>query len=79
MHHSRLSSWSYQQTLDQTEKLAIDKHSSLLRKFVNYGQKSFLTFLPGLRGDPGQMLRKRVRARPYLPHGQGKSGWASNL
>jgi hypothetical protein len=28
------------------EKLARDTHSSLLRKFVNYGQKSFITFGP---------------------------------
>ncbi len=26
----------------------MDKHSSLLQKFINYGQKSFITFGPGL-------------------------------
>ncbi len=29
--------------LSRLEKLARDKHSSLLRKFVNYGQKIFYT------------------------------------
>jgi hypothetical protein len=29
------------------EKLARDKHSGLLQKFVNYGQKSFITLAPG--------------------------------
>jgi hypothetical protein len=31
------------------EGLARDKHSSLLWKFVNYGQKSFITLAPGGR------------------------------
>jgi hypothetical protein len=40
--------WPYPQTLDtRLEKLAKDKYSSLLRKFVNYGQKSSLTLSPG--------------------------------
>jgi len=30
------------------EKFANGKHSSLLRKFVNYGQKCFITLGPGL-------------------------------
>ncbi len=30
------------------ERLAMDKHSSLLRKSVNYGQKSFTTLGPGV-------------------------------
>jgi len=29
------------------ERLARDKHSSLERKLINYGQKSFITFGPG--------------------------------
>jgi hypothetical protein len=29
------------------EQVAMDKHSSLLRKFVNYEQKSFITLGPG--------------------------------
>ncbi len=29
------------------EKLARDKHSSLLRKFVNYGRKRLITLVPG--------------------------------
>jgi hypothetical protein len=34
------------------EKLARDKHSSLLQKSVHYGQKSFITLAPG-RGPGG--------------------------
>ncbi len=30
------------------EKLVGDKHSSLLRKFVNFGQKGFIILTPGL-------------------------------
>jgi len=30
------------------EKLGKDKHSSLLQKFVNYGEKSFITLCPVL-------------------------------
>ena len=33
--------WPYSKTLD------LDKHSSLLQTFVNYGQKSFVTLAPG--------------------------------
>jgi hypothetical protein len=29
------------------EKLATNKHSILLRRFVNYGQKSFINLAPG--------------------------------
>jgi hypothetical protein len=32
------------------EKLATDKFSSLLRKFVNYGENIFITLTPGLPG-----------------------------
>ncbi len=34
------------------EKLARDKHSSLLRKSLNYGQKSFMTLASG----PGAII-----------------------
>ena len=43
----RVGSWPYPQHLTETERLARDKHSSLLRKFVNYTQKSFITLAPG--------------------------------
>jgi hypothetical protein len=33
------------------EKLAIDKHSSLLQKFVNYGQKGFYNMGPGCQSN----------------------------
>jgi hypothetical protein len=35
----------YQQKLDQAGKACWDKHSSLLRKFINYGQKVFITLV----------------------------------
>jgi hypothetical protein len=38
----------YPQTYARLDRLARFKHSSLLRKFVNYGQKSFITLAPGL-------------------------------
>jgi hypothetical protein len=37
--------WPYQRTLDLAGKAARDKHSSLLRKFVNYRQESFITLV----------------------------------
>jgi hypothetical protein len=40
---SKVGCWPCTQTL---EKPAGDKHSSLLQKFVNYGEKSFITFPP---------------------------------
>jgi hypothetical protein len=33
--------------LTRLEKLAKEKHSNLLQKFVNYGQKVFITLGPG--------------------------------
>ncbi len=47
MLHSWVGSWPYPQTLDQAGNiLARDKHSSLSRKSVNYGQKSFIKLAP---------------------------------
>ena len=34
--------------LTRLERLVMDKHSSLLRKLVNYGEKSFITLAPSL-------------------------------
>jgi hypothetical protein len=39
--HSRVGFWTYRQTLDKAEK-----HSNLLQKFVNYGQKKFYNIRP---------------------------------
>ncbi len=57
------------------ERLARDKHSGLLRKFVNYGQKSFKTLAParaqrldrsGSRIDPALARPCRRRRRVAL-------------
>ncbi len=37
--------WAYQQTFAKLEKLARDKHSSLLQTFVNYGRRKVLQHL----------------------------------
>jgi hypothetical protein len=37
----------YSQTSDYTEKVAKDKRSSLIRTFVNYRKKRFITLTPG--------------------------------
>ncbi len=41
------------------ERLGTDKHPSLLRKFVNHGQKCFITLAPGLSfsGKKGPHLK----------------------
>jgi hypothetical protein len=38
---SMVGPWPYPQTFTRLEKLARDKHSSLLQKFVNYGRDKF--------------------------------------
>jgi hypothetical protein len=40
------------------EKLARDKHSDLLRKLENYGQKSFIIFAPAQRWGTKISLNK---------------------
>ncbi len=45
--HSGESSWPHPPTLDKAGK-ACQGHSSLIRKSVNYGQKSFITLAPGV-------------------------------
>ncbi len=52
------------------EKHASEKHSSLLRKFVNYGQKSFITLAPGLRvfGGNGPAFRKGKSIFDHTTH-----------
>ena len=45
------------------EKLAMDKHPSLLQKSVNYGQKSFITLAPGLKS--GLMVPIKVLNELY--------------
>ena len=41
--------WPYLQTLDWAERACQGQNSIKLRKFVNYGQKSFITFAPGTK------------------------------
>jgi hypothetical protein len=43
---SRGKLWPYPQTRDLPERDIITKHSSLLRKFVNYGRKKLITLGP---------------------------------
>jgi hypothetical protein len=38
-----VSSWHYLETLDQAGKAYREKHSVLIRIFINYGIKSFVT------------------------------------
>ncbi len=42
-----------------------DKHSSLLGKFVNYGQKSFIILASGGRGDWIQTLELKITSRLF--------------
>jgi len=44
---SRIGSMAYPHMWMKVEKLANDKHSSLLRKVVNYGFKKFITLDSG--------------------------------
>jgi hypothetical protein len=54
----------------------MDKHSSLLQKFVNYGQKSFITFPLDRAKRAGEtraedfegLAEVRAPARPDHPH-----------
>ncbi len=39
------------------EKLARDKYTTLLQTFINYGQKSFITFGPGSQLMPNYCRR----------------------
>ncbi len=43
------------------EKLARNKHSSLLQKSVNYSKKSFLTLAPGSTGLKQLTHKPRIR------------------
>jgi hypothetical protein len=43
----------------ELERLAKDKHSCLLRTFMNYGEKSFVIFVPG-RCNPHQVQPVRA-------------------
>jgi hypothetical protein len=49
------------------ERLAKDKHSSLLRKFVNYRQKSFITLAPD---EPHRNFAPEIK----LLQGDGRGG-----
>jgi hypothetical protein len=36
-------------SVEYAGKLGRDKHSTLMQKFVNYGQKNFITLSPGVK------------------------------
>jgi hypothetical protein len=57
--HSWVGSWPNWLTLDQAGKLARDKHSSLLRKYVNYREKKFYNI------GRWKVLHSRVGYWPY--------------
>ncbi len=57
--HSRIGSWPFSQTLYYGEA-SRDKHSSLLRRFVNYGRKKFYNLRPRMH------LRRRQRRASLL-------------
>ncbi len=48
--NSRIGSWPHPQTL--LERLTMDEHSCLLRKFVNYGRKKFYNIGPRTLRSP---------------------------
>jgi len=50
----------------------MDKHSSLLLKFVNYGQKSFITLAAGDDQDPPEVPERSVRPLPAGRNGSGR-------
>jgi len=54
---TRVGSGLTHKHLTRLEKLAEDKHSRLLHKFVNYGQKSFITLGPRLKNLRGETLQ----------------------
>ncbi len=47
MIHSRVGPWPYPQTLDKAGNACQGQTSSLLRKSVNYGRKTFIGMAPG--------------------------------
>jgi len=58
------------------ERLARDKHSNLLQKFVNYEQKSFITSPPGDRiARKKRRVRRKRRERKHRPSKCGNKHW----
>jgi hypothetical protein len=55
------------------EKLAMDKHSILSQKFVDYRQKSFITLLPGSRKGWLPKQNKMLKFLRGEREGKGKS------
>ncbi len=45
VHHSRIGPWPPHKHFTRQERLAKDKHSGLLQKFVNYGHEKFYSFI----------------------------------
>ncbi len=62
--HSRVGSWPYHKHQTRPAILAWDKHSSLLRKSVNHGQKKFYNIGP--RSDISPCVTPLKRQAPSL-------------
>jgi hypothetical protein len=56
------------------ERLARDKHSSLLLKFVNHGQKSFIRLIPGVVAEKESTVQSPMLF-PGLEKGYLKMSW----
>ncbi len=59
-----LSQITTMKSLTTSEKLSLDKHSSLLRTFINYGRKKFYNIGP--RGLHYKKLRICIRYDKYM-------------
>jgi hypothetical protein len=67
--HSRPSA----QTTDWAGKACKDKHSNLLQTLVNYGYKSFMAMVPGLRWDEKKLFEMSWEiSGPGNPYCRGK-------
>jgi hypothetical protein len=59
-----------QTLMTRLEKLGRVKHSSLLRIFVNYGRKTFITLGPGHRSRVWNIRNKKMRPDKKLKSGK---------
>jgi hypothetical protein len=50
----------------QTFPALSNKHSGLVRKYKNHGQKSFITLAPGWKGSPGTNAPACFSSSPVL-------------
>jgi hypothetical protein len=54
--NSRIGSWPYPQALNLLEKLATDKHSSMLQTIVNYGLKKLIALAQNVTREKNRTL-----------------------